>query len=96
MVSLRLIYDPLAHCTVLLNAGYNELLVGTAFKRKCRDSGMVEVSAPVPLDKDGVAILPPALPGAATYIVCPSREVAKFSLLGLPVLFCGAMPTPAP
>jgi len=95
-ITLRVIYDPLAHCAVILNAGYNELIVATTFRRKCRDGGQVEVSAPVPLDKDGVMVAPSALPGAATYIIAPDHETADFSDLMLPLTICGPMPTAAP
>jgi hypothetical protein len=95
-ITLRIIYDPLAHCAVILNAGYNELIVATTFRRKCRDGGQVEVSAPVPLDKDGVMVAPSALPGATTYIIAPDHETADFSDLMLPLTICGPMPTAAP
>jgi len=95
-VSYRIIYDPLGHCPVVLNAGFNELVGAPIKRRKIRDKAQVEISAPVPLDKDGKALLEAALPAGATYIVCPSRETFDFTTLLLPTTFCGLMPTPAP
>lgn len=93
-VTMRIIYDPQAHCPVVLNAGYNELVNNK--RRKCYDGGQVEVSAPVCLDKDGLKIDPASLPGAATYIVFPDHETVNFNIFNFPATFCGAMPTPAP
>jgi hypothetical protein len=99
LVSLRIIYDPLGHCAVVLNSGYNELVEpGTANekKRKCRGADQMEVSAPVPLDANGQAIDPKTLPAAGTYVICPNRETFAWSVLGLPKTFCTPAPTPAP
>ena len=95
-VTMRIIYDPLSHCQVVLNSGYGEL-VGTPKKRRnCRDAGMVDVSAPVPLDANGVAVPVLSLPAAATYIVFPDHVAMNWNVFGFPITFCGISPTPAP
>jgi len=96
-VDLRIVYDPLGHCQVVLNAGYNERVPdgGVDKRRKCRDNGQTEVSAPVPLDANGIMVPPATLPGAATYIVFPDHNAVAFSALKLPTTLCGsAAPTP--
>jgi hypothetical protein len=99
LVALRIVYDPLAHCPVVLNAGYNELVEpGTANekRRKCRGEDQAEVSSPVPLDANGQRVTAANLPAGATYIVFPSRETFAWSKLGLPTTFCGTSITPSP
>jgi len=97
-VELRIVYDPLGHCKVVLNSGYNELVDdgGVKKSRKCRDGAQTEVSAPVPLDASGVMVPRPNLPGAATYIVFPDHNALDFRLLKLPTTFCGDFIPPAP
>jgi hypothetical protein len=97
-VALRIVYDPLGHCAVVLNSGYNELVAsGGGFKkRKCRGNDQAEASAPVLLDDVGTAIVPGALI-PATYVICPTHETFDFASLGLPEAFCdNVFPTPAP
>lgn len=98
-VALRIIYDPLGHCPVVLNAGYNELVNSGApeeVRRKCRNADQSEVSSPAVLDAIGRQVSPVNLPAQTTYIIAPSRETFNFTALGLPTLFCGAVPTPPP
>lgn len=93
-VSFRMVYDPMGHCQVVLNAGYSELINDKA--RKVTGDDQVEVSSPVPLDDDGKKVEKAALPAGVTYIVFPDRDTAYFLDFNFPGDFCELAPTEAP
>jgi hypothetical protein len=96
-ISLRIIYDPLGHCAVVLNAGYNEIVLGGTVaekKRKCRGADQAESSIPLPLKDDGSQISLSDLPNNINYIICPTHEATAFSALRLPTTFCGTVTIP--
>jgi hypothetical protein len=97
-LSLRIVYDPDAHCAVVLNAGYQELVDPgdpTEKLRQIRVAGK-DATTPIPLDETGVAIDPADLPGMETYLIAPNYATADFSVLNLPTTFCGDPPSPIP
>jgi len=94
LATIRIIYDPMGHLQVVLNAGYNEIPGGV--RKKIVDDGQVEISSPWPLDKDGAKIPLASLPASATYIIFPDHEKVDFEPFNFPTTFCGINPTPAP
>lgn len=92
LVTIRIVYDPLGHCQVVLNAGYNELVNGKP--QKIKEAGQVEVSSPRPLDANGLAVPQDSLPGSATYIVFPDHFAVDFAPFNFPTTFCGINPLP--
>jgi hypothetical protein len=94
LVTMRIIYDPLGHCQVILNAGYNELVGGVP--KKITDGGQVEVSSPRPLKDNGEKVATADLPNGATYLVFPDHEKMDFSVFNFPLTFCGINPTLPP
>jgi hypothetical protein len=96
LVTLRIIYDPMAHCQVVLNCGYNQLLTPAALRSKCKEDGQMDCSSPMPLDAAGKQLAIGGLPATATYIVFPDHMTTSFAAFGFPITFCGISPTPAP
>jgi len=93
-VSIKIVYDRMNHCQAVLNAGYNELVGTPPKRRKCRDAGMVEVSAPVPLGLTGKMLEPISIPSYVRYIMVPDHEAVPFNVFNFPPLFCGLPPVP--
>jgi len=96
LVTLRIIYDPLGHCQVVLNCGYNQLLTPAALRTPCKTDSQTEVSSPMPLDANGKQLAIGGLPASATYIVFPDHQTTGFAAFNFPATFCGISPTPAP
>lgn len=97
-ISLRIVYDPDAHCAAVLNAGYQELVdSGTSAEklRQIRVAGK-DATTPIPLNDAGEAIDPADLPGFETYLIAPNHGTCDFSVLNLPTTFCGDPPSPIP
>jgi hypothetical protein len=92
-VTYRILYDPMGHCQVVLNSGFNQIL-GTGEKVPVYTSDQVNSNTPLPLDNNGLVIPAASLPAALTYIFFPDHETYDFNKLNLPKTFGGAYVAP--
>ena len=95
MLNVRIVYDPLSHCQVMLNQGWREKKTA-AKKANATDDGQVSSGKPVLLDKDGKKLATTASPDDATWVIVPTFDIADLTMLHLPTTFDGAFIPPPP